>query len=226
MKKNKIKNLIVTITLLSTTLVAETTLSLGTRTPTDIDYMSTHNVKDTIEIPQDTTPFTKALEIMSDDEQLAYDQIYNEKFFSPWTQSSVELTEGERTWQFKYAKEKTYRRDGRRIPKSWYRTQIKNSNFKASDSLLRYVIPTYASTLVAVVSTMIHTVQERDFLLTILKTHQSISIPPLWYHTTHSTSSGSMPKLPLPQGGLKPKTSPLLTPIFNKIFRTMTMPLR
>jgi len=132
---NNIKNLIVAITLMSTTLIAETTLSLGTRTPSDIDAMATNNVKDTIEIPQDTTPFTKALELMSDDEQLSYDQIYNEKFFSPWTQSSVELTQGERTWQFKYAKEKTYRRDGRRIPKSWYKSQIRNSNFKESDTL-------------------------------------------------------------------------------------------
>jgi len=132
---DNIKNLILAMTLMSTTLIAETTLSLGTRTATDIDYMSTNNVKDTTEIPQDPTPFTKALEVMSDDEQLSYDQIYNEKFFSPWTQSSVELTQGERTWQFKYAKKKTYRRDGRHIPKNWYKSQIRNSNFKESDTL-------------------------------------------------------------------------------------------
>jgi len=129
------KKLLLTIILLSTTLFAETILSLGTRTPTDIDHMSTHNVKDTLEIPQDTTPFTKNIEVMTEDEQLSYDQIYNEKFFSPWRQSSVELTQDERTWQFKYAKEKTYRRDGRPISKSWYKAQIRNSNFKASDSL-------------------------------------------------------------------------------------------
>jgi len=52
---NNIKNLIVALTLMSTTLIAETTLSLGTRTPSDIDAMATNNVKDTIEIPQDTT---------------------------------------------------------------------------------------------------------------------------------------------------------------------------
>ena len=217
------------MTLFGSTLIAETTLSLGTRTPTDIDYMSTNNIKDTLEIPQDTTPFTKALEIMSDDEQLSYDQIYNEKFFSPWTQSAVELTQGERTWQFKYAKEKTYRRDGSVIPKSWYKTQIKNSNFKASDSL----------------NTPAITLRHTD--LRLYPSSRGI------YYDPHRTGEGfpfdysqnsavhintpimvshysldklwSMPKLPLPQDGLKPKTSPLLMPIFNKSFKMMTMPL-
>jgi len=123
------------MTLFGSTLVAQTTLSLGTRTPTKIDFMSTTNIKDTLKIPQDPTPFTKNIELMTEDEQLSYDQIYNEKFFSPWNQSSVELTQDERTWQFKYAKEKTYRSNGKHIPQSWYKYEIKNSNFKASDTL-------------------------------------------------------------------------------------------
>ena len=138
--KNQIKKFILTLALLSNSLLAETILSLGTRPPTRIDAMPAHNVRDTLEIPQDPTPFTKNLEVMSDDEQLAYDEIYNEKFFSPWMQSSVELTDEERTWQFKYAKEKTYRSNGKPIPKSWYKTQIKNSNFKEADSLSRPAI--------------------------------------------------------------------------------------
>ena len=123
------------LTTLSSTLFAETILSLGSRIATNIDYMPANEIKDTTHINQDPTPFTKAIEIMSADEQLAYDQVYNEKFFAPWTQSSVELSKGAKTWQFKYAKEKTYRSDGNRIPKSWYKYEITNSNFKDSDTL-------------------------------------------------------------------------------------------
>jgi len=120
---------------LSPVLLAETLLSLGERSPSDIDYMPANEIRDTTEIKQDTTPFTKNIIGMSNEEQLEYDRIYNEKFFAPWQQSSVELSRGEKTWQFKYAKEKTYRRNGSRIPKSWFQTQIRNSNFDMSDTL-------------------------------------------------------------------------------------------
>jgi hypothetical protein len=123
------------IILFNLTLYSQTLLSLGERSATNIDFMSTNDVKDTTNIDQDPTPFTKSIELMSPDEQLEYDQRYNAKFFAPWMQSSVELSKGSRTWQFKYAKEKTYRSDGQRIPKSWYKYEISNSNFKDSDTL-------------------------------------------------------------------------------------------
>ena len=132
------KAFILTISLLTSitsVLLSQTTLSLGQRSSTNIDFMQKNDVYDTNYIEQDPTPFTKALEPMTADEQLEYDRLYNEKFFSPWMQSSIELTQSERTWQFKYAKKKTYRSDGERIPKSWYRNQIHNSNFKNSDTL-------------------------------------------------------------------------------------------
>ncbi|HIP50518.1 MAG TPA: glycoside hydrolase [Campylobacterales bacterium] len=132
------KQFIFTISLLTSitsVLLSQTILSFGERSATNIDFMSTNDVKDTINIAQDPTPFTKTIELMSADEQLEYDRLYNEKFFAPWTQSSVELSKGEKTWQFKYAKEKTYRSDGQRIPKSWYAYEIKNSNFKNEDTL-------------------------------------------------------------------------------------------
>ena len=123
------------VTALSSALLAQTLLSLGERSRSDIDYMPANDIRDTTHIKQDTTPFTKQIISMSASEQLEYDRIYNEKFFAPWSQSSVELSQGEKTWQFKYAKEKTYRRNGSRIPVSWFRTQIANSNFAMSDTL-------------------------------------------------------------------------------------------
>ncbi len=132
------KKIILSFTLLITftsIVLAEATLSLGERSASQIDTMQRNEVRDTLQIPQDTTPFVKNITLMTREEQLDYDQRYNEKFFSPWTQASVELSEGEKTWQFKYAKEKTYRVDGQRISKSWYKTMIKNSNFQNADTL-------------------------------------------------------------------------------------------
>ena len=123
------------IIIFTTIIVAQTTLSFGERSATNIDFMQANEVKDTTHIEQDTTPFTKGIELMTADEQLSYDQMYNEKFFAPWMQSAIELSKGAKTWQFKYSKEKTYRSDGQRIPKSWYKYEIKNSNFKNSDTL-------------------------------------------------------------------------------------------
>ncbi len=118
------------LSIFSSTLLAETILSLGEREKTNIDYMPSNDVQDTLKIKQDTTPFTKNIIGMSDEEQLEYDRIYNEKFFAPWNQGSVQLSKGSATWQFKYAKERTYRSDGQLIPNSWYKYEIENSNFK------------------------------------------------------------------------------------------------
>jgi cell wall-associated NlpC family hydrolase len=132
------KKFIITISLLSTLsslLLAETILTLGERSSSNIDMMPTNEVRDTLNIEQDTTPFTSQITTMSAEEQLDYDQRYNEKFFEPWNSGMVMLSLGQKTWQFKYAKEKTYRMDRSRIPKSWYNQQIKNSNFKMADTV-------------------------------------------------------------------------------------------
>lgn len=132
------KFLIMSISLfltLPTSLYPNTILTLGQRSVSEIDNMPANQIKDTTHIKQDPTPFTQHITTMSNEEQLEYDRQYNEKFFSPWTLGYVDLTQGERTWQFKYAKEKTYRKDGSKIPKSWYKYQIENSNFQMSNSV-------------------------------------------------------------------------------------------
>ncbi|MBU1668037.1 SH3 domain-containing protein [bacterium] len=132
------KYLIMSVSLLltlPTSLYPDTVLTLGQRSISEIDNMPAHQVQDTTHIKQDPTPFTQQITTMSNEEQLEYDRQYNERFFEPWTMNAVTLSEGEKTWQFKYAKEKTYRRDGSSIPKSWYEQQIQNSNFSMSNSL-------------------------------------------------------------------------------------------
>jgi len=132
------KNIIITISLLTiftTSIYANIILTFGERSPSDIDNMPAKQVNDTINITQDPTPFAQQITPMSREEQLYYDDQYNEKYFEPWNLANMEITEGAKTWQFKYAKQKTYTRDGRKIPKSWYTYAIANSNFSEYESL-------------------------------------------------------------------------------------------
>lgn len=123
------------LTLPTSLLYADTVLTLGARSSSAIDRMPANQVGDTLNIQQDPTPFTQQITTMSNEEQLEYDRQYNEKFFEPWSLDSVTLSEKQKTWQFKYAKETTYRSDGQRIPSSWYTREIANSNFAMSNSL-------------------------------------------------------------------------------------------
>jgi cell wall-associated NlpC family hydrolase len=128
------------ITLLSTSLFANIVLTKGAREASALDSMPSNEVQDTLSLPQDTKSFVKGIELMSAEEQLRYDRDYNEKFFEPWQLIEMDLTESEKRWQFKYAKEKTYRRSGRRISKKWFDYQIENSNFDAYNSVAQPAI--------------------------------------------------------------------------------------
>ncbi len=138
---------ITALTTISTSLLAETILTIGEREKSDIDYMPSNDVRDTIDIPQDPTQFAQQAEYMSPDEQLDYDRKYNEKFFEPWSMPSMGLEEGEKTWQFMFAKRKMYRRYGQKIPKKWFKNQIKNSNFDEYESVNRPAVITKHSNL-------------------------------------------------------------------------------
>jgi len=128
------------IALLSTSLFANIVLTKGSRPPSALDSMPANDIKDTLALPQDTQPFAKEVEPMSAEEQLRYDANYNEKYFEPWQLVEMDLTESEKTWQFKYANEKTYRRSGERISKDWFNYQIENSNFDAYNSVAQPAI--------------------------------------------------------------------------------------
>ena len=126
------KKVLISITLFSlfsTYIYADTILTFGKRKKSAIDHMPSKQIADTRKIAQDPTPFTRQITPMSREEQLYYNEQYNQKYFEPWDIMSMELTEHEKTWQFKYAREKTYNRRGRRIPKKWFKYAIKNSNF-------------------------------------------------------------------------------------------------
>ena len=124
------------ITAVSSSIYAQSILMVGQREKSDIDYMPSNQVKDTVEIKQDDlTPFSKQAEYMSAEEQLDYDARYNEKYFSPWELTDMGLTDGEKSWQFMFSKRRMYRRYGERVSKKWFKNQIENSNFDDYETL-------------------------------------------------------------------------------------------
>jgi hypothetical protein len=124
--------------LLSKLIFANTILIKGNREQSQIDFMQSNEVEDTLTLPQkDISEFAEQIEYMSKEEQLSYDAKYNEKFYEPWHITYMDLSEGEKTWQFMYAKKRMYRRDGTAIPKSWFKEQINNSNFKEYGTINR-----------------------------------------------------------------------------------------
>ncbi len=138
--KKTIFTTIILFATLSTSLFAESTLTTGGRDKSDIDNMPSNEIRDTLEIPQDPTEFSKQAEPMSREEQLDYDARYNEKYFGPWQLTEMDLTKGEKTWQFMFAKRKMYRRYNEKIPKQWFQEQIKNSNFDNYNSISKPAI--------------------------------------------------------------------------------------
>ncbi|MCK5855087.1 MAG: SH3 domain-containing protein, partial [Sulfurovaceae bacterium] len=132
--------MVVLTTTLFSLLFADTVLMKGHRPASALDSMPVNDVADTLEIEQNTESFAQQADPMGAYEQLQYDDIYNSKFFEPWQLIEMDLSESEKTWQFKYSKERTYRRSGRRIPKKWFSYQIKNSNFSRYNSVAQPAI--------------------------------------------------------------------------------------
>ena len=128
------------LSVLSASLWAEAILTVGYRKYSSLDKMPSRDVHDTKAIKQDTTPFSSQVKPMSRREQQRYDKTYNKKFFSPWSRKWMGLTYRQKKWQFSFARNRIYHRYGKRLPKRWFRYQVKNSNFKAYQSLRKHAI--------------------------------------------------------------------------------------
>ena len=135
MKKRFLLLLLSTLPLLS-----ESILTTGYRHASDLDHMPSHHVRDTIRIPQTAKYFSKQIIPISSKNQKKYDKKYNQKFFRPWSRKSMGLTGRQKKWQFKFSRQKIYQRNGQRVSRKWFKYQIRNSNFKAYESVLKPAI--------------------------------------------------------------------------------------
>jgi len=139
-KMQKVSTIITLLLLFSTSLFSEAVLDTGYRYKSALDKMPKKSVRDIRKIKQDTTCFSKQIKPMSQKEQKRYDEDYNKKFFHPWFQKKMGLSWKERNWQFVFAKQKIYTRYSKRLSKKWFKYQIRNSNFKQYQSVLKPAI--------------------------------------------------------------------------------------
>ena len=136
------RNLIVIllILILSMPLFSEAILTTGYRHKSALDKMPHKSVADIRNIRQEPSDFASQIKPMSQKEQIRYDRIYNKKFFKPWFRKKIGLSWRQNTWQFAFGRCKMYRRYGQRLSKKWFKYQIRNSNFKAYQSVLKPAI--------------------------------------------------------------------------------------
>jgi hypothetical protein len=121
-------------------LFSDAILTRGYRESSDLDKMPKKEVRDTLTIPQSASSFSLKIKPMSYKEQQQYEKSYNQKFFKPWSRKKMGLSYREKSWQLKFSRQRIYQRNGQRISREWFRYQIKNSNFKAYESLLKPAI--------------------------------------------------------------------------------------
>jgi hypothetical protein len=136
----KLYKLIIGILFLTASLFSEAVLDTGYRYKSALDAMPRKSVRDTRKIKQDPSCFSTQIKPMSKREQARYDNAYNKKFFKPWFRKKIGLSWKQRNWQFVFAKQRIYTRYGKRLSKKWFKYQIKNSNFKQYQSLLKPAI--------------------------------------------------------------------------------------
>jgi len=136
----KLYKIIIGILLLTASLFSEAVLDTGYRYKSALDAMPKKSVRDIKNIKQDPSCFSTQIKPMSKREQKHYDNAYNKKFFKPWFRKKMGLSWKQRNWQFVFAKQRIYTRYGKRLSKKWFKYQIKNSNFKHYQSVLKPAI--------------------------------------------------------------------------------------
>ncbi len=136
----KTYKIVIGIVLLTSSLFSEAVLNTGYRYKSALDSIPKNSVRDLRTIKQDPSCFSTQIKPMSKKEQKRYDDRYNRKFFKPWFRKTMGLSKREKTWQFVFAKQKIYTRYSKRLSKKWFNYQIRNSNFKDYQSVLKPAI--------------------------------------------------------------------------------------
>lgn len=124
------------ITLLVTNLSAEYRLVVGKRATSSIDRLRFNTLADMRNIPQNLNYYAKQVEPISYSKMMAYDREYNRAYFKPWSITYLTEPKNELMWQIKFVKRrKIYDGTRRVISKKRWKYWIRNSNFKALNSV-------------------------------------------------------------------------------------------
>lgn len=131
------KKLTLTFLLLSSfsTLQAEYLLKESTRAKSRIDRMPKNKIADMKNIPQDPAYYADQIKPFSKSKQKELDEKFNEKYFKPWSLTSLDIPEKDFGWEVRFVTKKPiYRAKGSIIRASIYNQWIANANYDNIDS--------------------------------------------------------------------------------------------
>jgi len=131
------KALFLTLTLLFTGFIqAGYSIKPGKRSPTAIDRLPFHTIRDMKQIPQRTSYYAKQLTPLPRSTQMQYDRKYNKRYFAPWQMKQMNEPQKDLTWQIRFVqKRKIY--DGRKrvVPAKAWQWWVSNSNLENIDTV-------------------------------------------------------------------------------------------
>jgi len=116
-------------------LQADYLLKASKRIHSKIDRMPKGIVADMKKIPQDPAYYAKQIKPFSKSRQKKLDRKFNEKYFKPWTLSSLDLPKQDFGWEVRFVQKKPiYRANGSVIRASIYNKWIANADYSNIDS--------------------------------------------------------------------------------------------
>lgn len=114
-----------------TNLQANYMLKESKRVKSKIDRMPKGVVADMKKIPQNPAYYADQIKPFSKSEQKKLDRKFNEKYFKPWTLTSLDIPKKDFGWEIRFVEKKPiYKAKGSVIPSSVYKKWIKNANYK------------------------------------------------------------------------------------------------
>jgi hypothetical protein len=117
------------------TLQAEYLLKESTRAKSKIDRMPKNKIADMKNIPQDPAYYADQIKPFSKIKQKKLDEKFNEKYFKPWSLTSLDIPEKDFGWEVRFVTKKPiYRAKGSIIRASIYNQWIANANYDNIDS--------------------------------------------------------------------------------------------
>ncbi len=131
------KKLTLTFLLISSfsTLHAGYMLKESTRTKSKIDRMPKNKIADMKNIPQDPAYYADQIKPFAKSKQKELDEKFNEKYFKPWSLTSLDIPEKDFGWEIRFiTKKPIYRAKGSIIRASIYNQWIANANYDNIDS--------------------------------------------------------------------------------------------
>ena len=135
------KNKIIILILLVSTLYSDFLIKESYRKKSKIDRMPKNSVADMYKIPQNPKFYTTQIKAISKNRILQQDRAFNQKYFKPWHIDRFTIPKSDIGWEVRFLQRKAiYTNSGEIIPPKIYNKWLNNSNMKAFNSKCYHAI--------------------------------------------------------------------------------------